>query len=328
MRAQWMVMVGVALLVGCANDGTKSEVGKRRAALESEGARVVSFGDKASELGFAPAAAERAAHGTPAVARLATGETLVLDALHSRVVRLELDGSITEVATVDRDADDLAVAPDGAFAVKRGSTPKVVVYSARGARMGELSFGILQNVERIELGASRRVTAISAHQERYLLGSPTFPASEAEVLHSKREGVASRADGAGLSVLRSSNGEISLVSSRKGSDDERSVEVARAYVAEGASARIVGVTGDVACMRVEHLAKSDEIAVDREAVCVDAVLGTVVFRTPLGAPGLFVPHRELSFEHGVLTFAKPEASSGGKSGGLRIVSYVVGEKKQ
>ncbi len=329
MRAQsGIVMVGVALLAGCANDGTKGEVGKSRAALESDGARVVSFGDKASELGFEPAVAERAALGAPAVARLATGETLVLDALHSRVVRLELDGSITEVAKVDRDADDLAVGPDGAFAVKRGSTPKVVVYSARGARIGELSFRILQDVERIELGASRRVTAISAHQERYLLGSPTFPASEAEVLHSKREGVASRSDGAGLSILRSSDGEISLVSTRKGSDDERSVEVSRVRVGDGASARIVGVTGDVACMRVEHLAKSNEIAVDREAVCVDAVLGTIVFRTPLGAPGLFVPHRELSLEHGFLTFAKPDASSGGKSGGLRIVSFAVGEKKQ
>ena len=326
-------MVGLALVLvlvgaGCANANDKGEPGKGRAALEADGTRVVSFGDGVGELGFAPAIEERAAFGVPAVARLTTGETLILDALHSRVVRVDAGGSLTEVAKVDRDADDLAVATDGSFAVKRSSTPQIVVYGPQGARLGELSFRILQDVERIELGTSRRVTAISAHQERYALGSPMFPSSEAEVLHSKREGVVSRRDGAGLSVLRSDLGEISLVSIRHGGEDARSVEISRVRVGEGASARIVGVTNDVACMRIEHLAKTNEISVDREAVCVDAVTGSVVFRAALGAPGLYTPHRELSFSRGVLTFAKAVPAEGRKPPGLRLVSFVVADSEK
>lgn len=315
-------------LTGCANGNdtpkTDREVAKARAALEESGsARVVPFGDATSELGFAPAVQERAAFGVPAVSRLPSGDTLLLDALHGRVVRLDAAGALTEITKVDRDADDLAVGPDGAFAVKRASKPVVIVYSPQGARLGELSFRILQDVERIELGASRRVTAISAHQERYLLGSPTFPASEAEVLHSKREGVASRSDGASLSVLRSVTGEVWLVSTRS-QGDERATEVSRTRVGEGDSARIVGVTNDVACMRVEHLGKTNEVTVDREAVCVDAMSGKVVFRTQLGSPGLYTLHRELSFERGVLTFARPDGlAASGKAPGLRIASFVV-----
>ncbi len=320
----WMVLAGACALVGCANDGAaKSETGKTRAALESDGAKLVPFGDKGNELGFAAAVSERAAFGVPAVGRLASGDVLVLDALHSRVVRVAADGAMTVVAKVDHDADDLAVADDGSFAVKRSTTPKVVVYTAQGARVGELSFGILQDVERIALGPSRRVTAISAHQERYSLGSPTFPASETEVLHSKREGIASRVDGAGVSVIREKDGSIVLVSIRAGAGDERSTEVSRMKIGEGDSARIVGMTGNLACLRVEHLAKTTEIAVDREAVCADATNGNVTFRTALGAPGAYVPHRELSFENGALTFAKPETN--GK--GLRIATFVVGDKK-
>lgn len=321
----WMVLAGACALAGCANDAAqKSDTAKTRAALSADGSRLVPFGDKGLELGFAKAIPERAAFGAPAVARLASGDVLVLDALKSRVVRVAQDGTLTEIAKVDHDADDLAVADDGAFAVKRSTTPKVVVYGPQGARLGELSYAILQNVERIALGPSRRVTAISAHQERYELGSPAFPSAEPEVLHSKREGIVSRADGAGLSVIREKDGGLFVVSTRAGAADERSTEVARVKIGEGDSARIVGATGNVACLRVEHLAATDVVDVRREAVCADATTGAVVFRTELGAPGAYVPHRELAFDRGVLTFAKPEAD--GK--GLRIATFaVVGEKK-
>jgi len=51
----------------------------------------------------------------------------------------------------------------------------------------------------------------------------------------------------------------------------------------------------------------------------------VVFRQSLGAPGAYVPHRELSYERGVLTFAKPETN--GKTAGLRLATFSVGDQK-
>ncbi len=311
----------VALGAGCTpQDADRPATGTAQAALGADGALTLAFGDKAGQLGFAAAVPERAAFGAPAIGRLPTGEALVLDALHGRVVRVDASGAVRELARVDHDADDLAVGPDGAFAVKRATTPTIVVYTPQGQRQGELSYRILQDAERIELGASRRVTVLSAHQERYLLGSPTFPLSEAEVLHSKREGVAERADGAGLQVLRSADGELALVSVRADAEADKTVEVGRVAVGRGASARIVGVSKNVACLRVESLEDKATVSVLREAVCVDATTGAVVLRVPLGAPGAYVPRRELVFSRGTLTFARPDGA------GLHLSSFVVGEK--
>lgn len=320
------VLVGLVLVqgaaVGCATSEEGDKLASSRAALHADGSLTLAFGDKANELGFAPALPERAAFGPQAVGTLPGGALLVLDAVRGRVLRVEAGGAVREVAKVDRDADDLAVGPDGAFAVKRTTTPKVVVYTPAGARQGELDYRILQDAERIELGASRRVTVVSAHQERYLLGSPTFPLSPAEVLHSKREGVAERADGAGLQVLRSDDGQLSLVAVRRDAEQERTVEVGRVAVGRGASARVVGVSGNVACLRVETLEDTAAISVRREAVCVDASTGAVVFRSDLGAPGAYVPHRELTFSRGRLTFAKPTSE------GLQVATFAVGEKSR
>lgn len=313
----------LAPVTGCTTteEGDKL-VASGHAALHADGSLTLAFGDKVGEVGFAPAVPERAAFGAPAVGTLPSGELLVLDALHGRVLRVEAGGAVREVARVDRDADDLAVGPDGAFAVKRTTTPKIVVYTPAGARQGELDYRILQDAERIELGVSRRVTVVSAHQERYLLGSPTFPLSPAEVLHSKQEGVAARADGAGLEVLRSKEGLLSLVAVRHDAEQERTVEVGRVAIGRGASARVVGVTGNVACLRVETLEDTAAVSVRREAVCVDATSGAVVFRTDLGAPGAYVPHRELTFARGRLTFAKPA------SAGLQVATFAVEEKSR
>jgi hypothetical protein len=322
-----LVLVATCALAGCATEPSKSDLGRARAALSESGARVVPFGESGMSLGYMPAVPERAALGAPSFARTPSGETLVLDALKSRVVKVAADGTLSEVAKVDRDAVDLAVADDGAFAVKRGGAPKVVVYGPDGARQGELSFAILQDVERIALLPSRRVVAISAHQERYMLGSPTFPSRDAEILHSKEEGVVSRKDGAGVSLVREADGSLVLVSTAKGAGDERAHEVSRVTFGKGDAARIVGGAGDVVCMRVEHAgaARTGEITVDREAVCADATTGAVTFRAPLGEPGLYVPRRELSFERGALTFVRPETTKSGA--GLSITTFAVTEKK-
>ncbi|HQY60259.1 MAG: hypothetical protein IPF92_26700 [Myxococcales bacterium] len=324
-----LASVALGFVTGCTTtaEGEKvaaHEAASTRAALHADGSLTLAFGENAGQLGFAPALPERAAMGAPAVGTLPNGELLVLDALHGRVLKVEPAGTVREIARVDRDADDLAVGPDGAFAVKRTTTPKIVVYTPTGARQGELDYRILQDAERIELGVSRRVTVVSAHQERYLLGSPTFPLSPAEVLHSKREGVAERADGAGLQVLRDERGLLSLVAVRADAEAQqgRAVEVGRVAIGRGASARVVGVTGNVACLRVETLEDTAVVSVRREAVCVDAATGAVVFRSNLGAPGAFVPHRELTFSRGRLTFAKPATD------GLQITTFAVAEKSR
>ena len=62
------------------------------------------------------------------------------------------------------------------------------------------------------------------------------------------------------------------------------------------------------------------LAVEREARCVDTTTGKTVFSADLGAPGLYVPRRELTFAKGRLVFAKPEKE------GLRITTWSIGKE--
>ncbi len=315
----WLGVVSLVALASLACTEAPGKVGRGSSALDGDASsRLLAWGEGEGKVGYSPAIPEQAAMGAPAVAISPRGGVLVLDARNARVLKVEESGRTTELGRVDRDADDIAVGPDGAFAVKRTTTPRVVVYDPAGRRLGELDTRILQDVERIELGPSRRVHALSPHQESYLLGSPSLPLSAAEVLHSKREGVAFTARGEGLEVLRSEGGDIELVTVSRGQGEESRAEIVRRHVvARGTSARIVGNDGSVTCLRVETVTGTAEVSVAREAVCADAITGAVVFRAALASPGPYVPHRELTYGSGRLVFAHPE------EGGLRLTTWNV-----
>lgn len=279
-----------------------------------------SWGGGGQGLGFRPSVYERLALGPTAVAVDPAGRVLVLDALNGRVARIQESGKLSTIATVDRDADDLAVGPDGAIAVHHQTTTTIDVFDPSGRRIGALDAGIVRDVDAVSLGRSRQVSVTNAFQETYLLGSPSFPQPAEAVLLSKREGAAMLPDRTGLVVVRRDDGVVELraIASAEGDDDRARVR-ARLELGNASAARVVGAYGSVACARLEHVdqAASGELAVRREAVCVDLASGREALRVDLPAPGAYVPRRELVFAYGTLALLRPEA------GGARVTRWNV-----
>ncbi len=281
------------------------------------------WGSGAAALGFRPAVQERAAIGAPAFAVDGRGSVLVLDAVKGRVVRVH-GTELAPLASVPKDADDIAVSSDGAFAVRRSVTPKVSVFDPAGHFIGDVDTGAVRDVDLIALGPSRRVMVTSPYQETFVAGSPSMPQERMAVLSTKREGAFARRDGQGLVVVRTDDGQIELrVVARSTEEDGRSRVTARHALGGASAARLVGVSGDIACARVEHVSEGagGAVSVRREAVCANAVDGRVTLRVDLPSPGLYVPRRELVVGAGSLVMARPTER------GLELRSWQVGGER-
>ena len=74
------------------------------------------------------------------------------------------------------------------------------------------------------------------------------------------------------------------------------------------AARLVGLLGNVACLRLEKVTSTPEITVERRAVCVDAISGDIVVEHELADVGLYLPRRELAVGGGYLAFIRPTAA--------------------
>lgn len=269
-------VIGLAMLLVAACSTDKGGPGSSPTARTSQPLRV----------GFVPAARDQAARGAPAIAVDGDGQVLVLDAVNGRVVRKAGD-ELLEIAHVPRDCDDLAVGPDGAIAVRRSVKPEVLVFDARGGRVGTVDTSAVADVDGIALGRSRQVIVTTPFQESFSLGSPAMPQLPAAILASKRE--------APIAGLRTDDGELEL----------RSADVRHA-LGKGDAVRVVGIEGDVACVRIEHVATDAEGAVrtKREAACVDISARRTLFRRELPEPGAYLPRRELAFGGSTLAFAR------------------------
>jgi hypothetical protein len=279
--------------------------------------QLLAWGDGPSELGLRPAFTERAAFGAPAVAVGPRGELFVLDAVKQRIVRVGKE--VTAMATVARDADDLAISADGAFAVHRTLTPSILVLDPAGQRIGEVDARAAGEIDTIALAPSRRVVVKTAFQETLQLGSPSAPQVAHAVARSRKVGAELLANGDGV-VAVAAGGTAELRVMAQAPDQEGHAEARATWALGRATAvRIVGATGRVVCMRVEHVDTSSAgpVSVTREARCLDATTGVTVFRTDLAPPGLYVPRRELTYANGVLAFAHPENE------GLRISTWAV-----
>jgi len=73
------------------------------------------------------------------------------------------------------------------------------------------------------------------------------------------------------------------------------------------AARLVGRSGNVACLRLERVISTPEVAVQRWALCIDAVTGEIVLERALPDVGLYLPRRELAVGGGYLAFIRPTA---------------------
>jgi hypothetical protein len=311
----------MALAAGCSNasDGKASTATatSRLALTGAPASRLVPWGDGAAELGLRAAVPERDTLGAPAVAIGPSGALFVLDAVKQRIVRV--DAEVTQVASVSRDADDLALGSDGAFAVRRTMTPKILVLDPSGNRIGEVDAGAVGDVDTVALGPSRRVVVRTAFQESFQLGSPSAPPLPEAVARSRKVGADLLASGEGVVVV-AKDGEVELRVMTQAADQEGHAEVRATWsLGRATAARVVGVSERLVCLRLEHVdtASTGPLSVTREARCLDTSSGATVFRADLPAPGLYVPRRELTFAHHLLVFAHPERE------GLRLQTWTV-----
>lgn len=259
---------------------------------------LVPWGSGDAQVGLQPPATDSPASGVPSLAVAADGSVLLLDRLNRRIVRLDRHlnprGPWT-VAEIPPDAEDVAVAADGATAAYSPLRARVWLHHD-GNPIGEVHVPRgLRELQTISVGPSRNVLARSAHQETYRLGPPSAPQSLATVLHSKREGAYQRHDGVGIATRLDAKRRPELLVI--GRDGERTRTVARHALGDETvlSARVVGLEGDLACVRLEHRLAAPGFRVGRSVVCLDTRSGDRVFERDLGAVrDVYVPRRSFA----------------------------------
>ncbi|MFT3770570.1 MAG: hypothetical protein QM820_34520 [Minicystis sp.] len=291
-------MAGLAAglgLAACAGE----PVDQAREAARAAGPEIVRirWGSGAEEAGFRPKAAEIGAEGPSSVA-VRGASIVILDRRNERVI--EVNGNAVRVAAeVPRDAEHLAIGPDGALAAWSPLRATVWLRARDGQPAGEITVPrVLRDVTAIHLADSRRVQLETAFQETMDLGSPRAPLDLSATLRTKREGAGFLPDGHGVAVRRIDGRAAELLVMGEGATSGRESRhaVLRRIRVEGPldAARIVGSAGSVVCMRIERVAGAPAVSVEREARCIDAETGATVLRAALPPPGPYTPHEELA----------------------------------
>ena len=330
MRATPWVFLSLATAIGgctigCGHGSDDTTGRAAQSALTMAAPSLLKWGSEENAIGLRPNAADHLAQGAAAIAVAPTGEVLVLDGVNRRVVAIGKDGTTrTAVSNVPSDADDIAVGPDGAIAVYGALTQKVTIFD-HGQRAQEMAIPrVFHDVDRIALGASRRVSFRTGLGETLELGSPSFPLPLDVTLASKKEGAALLRDHTGVraEVTRGEDGRVhaALVRVASGSSDQRAT-VLSSHALDADALHVIGAVGNVACARLEHVSSaSGAISVEREAVCVDMAADRETLRVDLGAPGMYTPRGELAVGGvpAVLAFALPDDD------GLHVTTYAIG----
>ena len=269
------------------------------------------WGSGDGHAGLRPNAVDHLAQGPAALAVTTNDHVLVLDGVNRRVLDLAPDGSVSVARReLPADADDLAVGTDGSIAVFGALSHDVSFVGEHGASSCVHVPSTFTDVDRIAVGASRRVSFRTGFGETYTLGSPSFPLPLDVALASKREGAAILSDGSGIRAIvehDEKGAHASLV--RSIVIDTGEVRTVRAFALDADALHVEGSIGAIACARLEHVTNDGAvIAVKREAVCVDTNDDREVLRVDLGAPGLYVPRGEIAIGGSppVLAFALPE----------------------
>jgi len=310
---QIVALVTLALIPGaCTDEGRPTHRTTGALSQQASWSRLLVEG----EVTLALAGPDRRAAGPGAVAVAPDGAALVLDQLGQRVLRVT-GHSVDALAAVPTGAADLALAADGAFVIHDRLRSLVRIHGPEGGLLGELRVPrVLEAVRGVALGPSRQVWLQDAHQQRYLLGSPSVPRPLEAVLQSQRAGEYVLPGGEGLQVRVAKDGAVALRVMRK----ER---VVRSLPIDGPvlAARVVGTAGGLACLRLEReaLRTGTAFRVTRQALCVDVVSGATRLSLALPGVGAYLPRRELALGGVPLRLAhiRPEA------GGLRVTTWVV-----
>lgn len=301
------------LVAGC-TAATDPDSASVRSALDAPSCRAttLAWGDAAGRAGLRPAVPESPAWGPQAIAVAPSGEAQVLDAVNQRILAIGAAGDVRVAATgIARDAEALAVGEDGALAVFSPLQGKAWLLDADGAPAGEVAIDrAFRHVTGLAVGRSRQVLVRTAYQETFNVGSPAAPIDLATTLAGKREGAFVLADGSGVAV-RASGGAAELVVVSNPADRRSTVRATHAVPGRVDAAMLIGVAGDVACVRTEQLAQDEALRVQRRAVCVDVTTGSVRIDLPLAAPGLYVPRQELAVGGAAPRLAALEATKDG-----------------
>ena len=303
-----------------ATDGTLGQAESALSTLPARFARTVPWGAGAAALRLQPRGFESVATGPDAVALTPDGNALLLDRLAGRVVLLGASGAPRQIAAVVEDAQDLTTAADGSFAAFSPLRARAWVFQPDGAPAGELEVPrTLTMLQRLSLGPSHRLAAQDGFQHTWSLGSPSAPLPLPVVLRTSREGAGFLRDGRGLEC-RVRDGAAELwVLAQPDAENERARVLARHPLGgNAASARLVGADDATACVRIEAVSSTPELAVERRALCLDAESGKVLLDEPLGPPGLYLPRTELAVGGGRLGFIRPRAE------GLELRSWRLG----
>jgi hypothetical protein len=313
-----LVLAACGLTATACSEQARSErssrVGSATQAVGSASARtVLAWGKGTTGVGLTAAVQERPALGPQSVAVDPQGRLLVLDAQNKRVVRVEgAGGELTTLAEVPVDADEIAVGPNGAFAVRRQLSRRVSIFSAGGASLGEVDVPTeAGDVMHVTLGISNRIYVESPNQETLSVGSPAAPVSVPSMWSGKKEGMGQLSGGRTVQVVKDDRGLFVRVLAFEG----EKWGVRAEHKLQGDAGHVAGTTSNTACLRVEKV--HADMTVDREAVCVDATTGDITLKAALPAPGLYVPRRELVLSHGKLVFTRPTAQ------GLEIATWEV-----
>lgn len=311
----------VAVSAGCTADPPRSQ-GREGTAGSALGAatwreKKLAWGKGEGEVGHRATQPELPGEGPSSIAVAPSGDVVILDRLNDRAIAISTKGDVTVRAKLPRDAEHVAVGPDGALAAWSPLRATVWIAGKDGAPLGELSVPReLREIERIEMGISHRVAAVSALQETVQLGSPRAPLDLAASLRTRREGAAFLADGRGVAARTTESGaEIFAYRKAKPGEDSKP-EIGWTYPIgeEVAAVRIFGAAGNAVCARLERVTQDTALAVEREALCVEAGTGKVLLRQPLGRPGIHPVHEELAVggDPPVVAFLKAEED------GLRV----------
>lgn len=250
--------------------------------------------------GLRPAAAESRAWGPPSVAVAPGGDVLVLDALHERVLRVHGERVAVAAAGIPRDAEDVAVGDDGAFAVWSPLQARAWLFEPDGTAIGQVAIDrAFRHVVGIALESSRRIAIRTAYQETLTIGSPALPVDLATSLAHRREGAFVLADGRGvIARATAGSGQLGVVDNTPGR--RSTVRTSHAIPGRVDALALIGVSGTIACARVEQLEPAAAVVVHRRAVCLDLDSGRVVLEVALPKPGLYLPRQELALGAGRL----------------------------
>lgn len=327
----WTLFLRTTLLAGtaclgsaCQDDGPRSAAAQ--AAQVPSFSLLVPWGAGPGEAGLraaqpdwpADGVSAIAAHGHDGDAAQPGGDgVLLLDRQNARVLWASPKGARV-LAEVPADSEDLAAGPERTFVTHSLLRSRAFLFDG-AVPAGELAIDrSLRELTSLQLGASRRVVVANAFQETFALGSPAAPQSLAAVLHGKRKGAYLHSDGTGVSVRLNEGGqpELWLLDN---AGPRPSVRAKWTLPERVLSARVIGVVDDLACLRLEEGTLGERLAVTRRAVCHELRSGTRTFERALGAPGRYLPRRELAMASAParLLFIRPEDK------GLRVESWTL-----